>query len=143
MAPAALLPPGYRFCAFRAANPYKIFISFPISPSRTLMRFGSILMVEIFARSSPRRKEQKGASLRCPRSFSAFNKNNKGITIDDGHYSYRDRSFVFYPVHRLHQSLRQPLVGETPMLLDYLLGGGVTIFLTAYLIYALIRPERF
>jgi K+-transporting ATPase KdpF subunit len=29
------------------------------------------------------------------------------------------------------------------MLLDYLLGGGVTIFLTAYLIYALIRPERF
>ena len=29
------------------------------------------------------------------------------------------------------------------MLLDYLLGGGVTIFLTAYLIYVLIRPERF
>ncbi|MGO4566821.1 K(+)-transporting ATPase subunit F [Rhizobium sp. 2YAF20] len=29
------------------------------------------------------------------------------------------------------------------MLLDYILSGGVTIFLTAYLIYALIRPERF
>ncbi|MBB3569451.1 MULTISPECIES: K(+)-transporting ATPase subunit F [unclassified Rhizobium] len=29
------------------------------------------------------------------------------------------------------------------MLLDYILGGGVTIFLTAYLVYALIRPERF
>ena len=29
------------------------------------------------------------------------------------------------------------------MLLDYILGGGVTILLTAYLVYALIRPERF
>jgi K+-transporting ATPase KdpF subunit len=29
------------------------------------------------------------------------------------------------------------------MLLDYILGGGVTIFLTVYLVYALIRPERF
>lgn len=29
------------------------------------------------------------------------------------------------------------------MLLDYILGGGVAVFLTAYLIYALIRPERF
>jgi len=29
------------------------------------------------------------------------------------------------------------------MLIDYILGGGVAVFLTAYLIYALIRPERF
>jgi K+-transporting ATPase KdpF subunit len=29
------------------------------------------------------------------------------------------------------------------MLLDYILGGGVTLFLTVYLTYALIRPERF
>jgi len=29
------------------------------------------------------------------------------------------------------------------MIFDYVLSGGVTIFLTAYLIYALIRPERF
>lgn len=29
------------------------------------------------------------------------------------------------------------------MLVDYILGGGVTIFLLAYLIYALVRPERF
>ncbi|RWE78887.1 MAG: K(+)-transporting ATPase subunit F [Mesorhizobium sp.] len=29
------------------------------------------------------------------------------------------------------------------MLLDYLLGGAVTLFLLAYLTYALIRPERF
>jgi K+-transporting ATPase KdpF subunit len=29
------------------------------------------------------------------------------------------------------------------MLIDYILGGGVAVFLTAYLVYALIRPERF
>ena len=29
------------------------------------------------------------------------------------------------------------------MLFDYTLGGGVALFLTVYLIYALIRPERF
>jgi K+-transporting ATPase KdpF subunit len=29
------------------------------------------------------------------------------------------------------------------MLLDYILGGGVALFLTIYLIYALVRPERF
>lgn len=29
------------------------------------------------------------------------------------------------------------------MLLDYVLGGAVTIFLLVYLTYALLRPERF
>jgi K+-transporting ATPase KdpF subunit len=29
------------------------------------------------------------------------------------------------------------------MLVDYALGGAVTAFLLAYLIYALIKPERF
>ncbi|WP_151720136.1 K(+)-transporting ATPase subunit F [Gemmobacter serpentinus] len=29
------------------------------------------------------------------------------------------------------------------MTFDYMLGGAVTIFVTAYLIYALLRPERF
>jgi K+-transporting ATPase KdpF subunit len=29
------------------------------------------------------------------------------------------------------------------MLFDYVLSGAVAIFLTGYLIYALIRPERF
>jgi K+-transporting ATPase KdpF subunit len=29
------------------------------------------------------------------------------------------------------------------MFLDYILGGAVTLFLLAYLTYALIRPERF
>ncbi|MCV3241565.1 K(+)-transporting ATPase subunit F [Mesorhizobium sp. ZC-5] len=29
------------------------------------------------------------------------------------------------------------------MLIDYILAGGVTVLLLAYLVYALIRPERF
>ena len=29
------------------------------------------------------------------------------------------------------------------MTFDYLLGGSVTVFLLAYLVFALIRPERF
>jgi K+-transporting ATPase KdpF subunit len=29
------------------------------------------------------------------------------------------------------------------MLIDYMLAGGVTVLLLAYLIYALIRPEHF
>jgi K+-transporting ATPase KdpF subunit len=29
------------------------------------------------------------------------------------------------------------------MTLDYILSGGVTVFLTVYLTYALLRPERF
>jgi len=29
------------------------------------------------------------------------------------------------------------------MILDYLLGGCVTVFILGYLIFALIRPERF
>ena len=32
---------------------------------------------------------------------------------------------------------------EDPMSLDYILAGAVTAFLLAYLVYALIRPERF
>jgi K+-transporting ATPase KdpF subunit len=31
----------------------------------------------------------------------------------------------------------------TPMILDYVLGGLVTAFLLAYLVVALIKPERF
>ena len=38
--------------------------------------------------------------------------------------------------------LRSPLKDQV-MTFDYLLGGGVTVFLLAYLVFALIRPERF
>jgi K+-transporting ATPase KdpF subunit len=30
-----------------------------------------------------------------------------------------------------------------PMAFDYILSGAVTLFITAYLVYALWRPERF
>jgi K+-transporting ATPase KdpF subunit len=29
------------------------------------------------------------------------------------------------------------------MLFDYLLGGSVSLFILAYLVYALVRPEKF
>ena len=29
------------------------------------------------------------------------------------------------------------------MLFDYLLGGAVSLFILAYLVYALVRPEKF
>lgn len=32
---------------------------------------------------------------------------------------------------------------EHPMIFDYILGSIVTVAITAYLVYALIRPERF
>ena len=32
---------------------------------------------------------------------------------------------------------------DRTMLVDYILGGGVILFLLAYLTYELIRPERF
>jgi K+-transporting ATPase KdpF subunit len=32
---------------------------------------------------------------------------------------------------------------EEPVLIDYILGGGVTVVVMIYLVYALIRPERF
>jgi K+-transporting ATPase KdpF subunit len=45
-------------------------------------------------------------------------------------------------VPRLRISLR-PALKEPPMLLDYVLGGIVTAGLLVYLVYALVRPERF
>jgi K+-transporting ATPase KdpF subunit len=32
---------------------------------------------------------------------------------------------------------------EATMLIDYILGGAVTLFIMVYLVIALIRPERF
>jgi len=68
----------------------------------------------------------------------------KGAWIDDGYCLDRDRRFVFRAVVCLHQRLRPSLIRRIrEMLVDYVLGAGVTVFLLAYLTYALIRPERF
>jgi K+-transporting ATPase KdpF subunit len=66
-----------------------------------------------------------------------------GVQINDGRHSTRHRSRLFRALLCLYPRLRQALKGETPMILDYVLSGGVTVFLTVYLTYALIRPERF
>ena len=63
--------------------------------------------------------------------------------IDDGYPFTRRRSRLLRTVLCLHTRLRQALTGETTMTLDYILSGAVTVFLTVYLTYALIRPERF
>jgi K+-transporting ATPase KdpF subunit len=39
----------------------------------------------------------------------------------------------------LHQSLRPPLGA----FMDYIIGGVTSLFLFAYLIYALLKPEKF
>jgi K+-transporting ATPase KdpF subunit len=31
----------------------------------------------------------------------------------------------------------------SPAMLDFILGGAVSLFILAYLVYALLRPERF
>ncbi|WP_234910339.1 K(+)-transporting ATPase subunit F [Rhizobium rhizogenes] len=131
--------------AVAQAGIYKIFISSAVRPSRTLMQFSRILYGEDTHEVIFPSAERKEAPLRRSAPFiaSAVNNNNQGIAIDDGRSSCRDRRFILPPLRRLYQGLRQPLVGETAMLLDYILGGGVTIFLTVYLVYALIRPERF
>lgn len=36
-----------------------------------------------------------------------------------------------------------PKGGKVAMILDYILGGAATIFISAYLIYVLLRPDRF
>jgi K+-transporting ATPase KdpF subunit len=67
-----------------------------------------------------------------------------GVWIDDGHCLDRDRRFVLRAFVSLRERLRSSLARRIEkMLIDYVLGGGVTVFLLAYLTYALIRPERF
>ena len=48
----------------------------------------------------------------------------------------------FRPIRRLCGRLR-PALEEDAMLLDYVLGGAVTALLLAYLIFALLWPEKF
>ena len=78
----------------------------------------------------------------APFVLSDSNKNNRSHD-HDGYHSAWHRDPILRAVLCLHTSLRQALTGETTMTLDYILSGAVTVFLTVYLTYALIRPERF
>jgi K+-transporting ATPase KdpF subunit len=77
-----------------------------------------------------------------PFVLSDSNKNNRSHD-HDGYHSAWHRDPILRAVLCLHTSLRQALTGETTMTLDYILSGAVTVFLTVYLTYALLRPERF
>ena len=61
-----------------------------------------------------------------------------------GHRSTWNGPVILRALVRLHQVLFQYLTDrEREMLFEYILGGAVTLFLLAYLTYALVRPERF
>jgi K+-transporting ATPase KdpF subunit len=60
----------------------------------------------------------------------------------DGSYSRRGGGRVLRALLCLYPRLRQALK-ERSMIFDYALAGVVTVGLTVYLIYALVRPERF
>ena len=49
----------------------------------------------------------------------------------------------FRGVDRLRLRLRPALKGPNPMTLDYWLGAIVTVGLLVYLVFALVRPEKF
>ena len=78
----------------------------------------------------------------APFVLSDSKKNNRSHD-HDGYHSAWHRDHILRAVLCLYQSLRQALAGETTMTLDYVLSGAVTVFLTVYLTYALLRPERF
>jgi K+-transporting ATPase KdpF subunit len=55
------------------------------------------------------------------------------------HCLFRLRAFVLRGCLGFHQSLRPPLGG----LMDFAIAGIAAVLLFAYLLYALLRPERF
>lgn len=59
-----------------------------------------------------------------------------------GYHSTWHGSRVLRALLCLHAPVRQALK-ERPMFFDYALSGAVTVLIAAYLVYALIRPERF
>ena len=65
-----------------------------------------------------------------------------GVRTNDGYYLAGHGGGLFCALLCLYPRLRQAL-REAAMYFDYALSGLVTVLLTVYLIYALIRPERF
>ncbi|PIO98249.1 K(+)-transporting ATPase subunit F [Pleomorphomonas carboxyditropha] len=62
----------------------------------------------------------------------------------DGYRPVAFRHRLFRTDARLRPSLRTTLtLGVSAMLFEYILGAATAAFLCGYLIYALVRPERF
>ena len=66
-----------------------------------------------------------------------------GSTSNVGSHFVVCRAWLLCLVDCLRLRLRHSLARETPMLVDYALGGAVTAVLLIYLVYALLRPEKF
>jgi len=68
---------------------------------------------------------------------------NTARSHDYGFHRRRDGRPVLRRIPRLRETLPEIVEPEPTMLVDYILGGAVTVFLLVYLTYALVRPERF
>jgi K+-transporting ATPase KdpF subunit len=135
--------PGY-LSRRKARNSYRIFISFLCAPSRTPMRSRRILASERSQKIVSKPESiRKVPSLRDGALVLSGLALTTGVQINVGRHSTRHSSRLLRSLPCLYPRLRQALKGETPMILDYVLSGAVTVFLTVYLTYALIRPERF
>ena len=84
------------------------------------------------------RREAHGAQIAAGRSRSDFDSN--GVNENARPILYRHRLRISVHLLALHKSLRQAL-GERFM--DYVVAGVASLCLFIYLIYALLRPERF
>lgn len=109
------------------------------------MRFRSNLLVKF---KTPRLAvhDGEGSATFCDAitqaGILAATSNEQGV-IGLGHRRSRYSGSILRADLRLHQYLQQTIESRSAMLVDYILGGGVTLFLLAYLTYALVRPERF
>ena len=66
------------------------------------------------------------------------------LESEDGYRPLADRHRLFRTDAGLRPNLRPALSAGVPtMLFEYILGGATAAFLSGYLIYALVRPERF
>ncbi|MGV6876631.1 potassium-transporting ATPase subunit F [Pseudochelatococcus sp. B33] len=60
-----------------------------------------------------------------------------------GHHGARNWNCILRIDVWLHQDMRKALIGGFKMVAEYILGAVVAVFITCYLTYALVRPERF
>lgn len=124
-------------------NLYGIFIKAPLVSSR-IYRTSS----RIYARCESDSRALQTCGLDQPRKETRDRFGTMPIAREKIIHARRDlphhRLRLLCRGHALRCRLRAALrVRETPMIFDYALGAAVTLGLLAYLVFALIRPERF
>ena len=68
------------------------------------------------------------------------------LRIEDqnaGSFLHRGNGRVLRRELVLHESVRQALNGSEDIFMDYIIAGVTSVFLFGYLIYALLKPEKF